>query len=348
VVPSRDEVARQLDRVLRSEALANAERARRFLRYVVERTLAGDGDRLKEFVIGVDVFDRDDQYDPRIDSIVRVEAGRLRSKLDQYYSRATDEDRVVIHIPRGSYVPSFEFRAPRAASAASQLPDANSPAWPFRGALIAGLALLALVAVLQWSSRSSPAPPVPDPEARGVLRAPPLPAPPHAEPIREAPGGESRAPSPQPPAASREPRTASRAPKVSVVVLPFEHFSSDPDGQLLAARFTDGVTSELARIEQLAVVSRTSALQLSSGGRPLRDIARELDAQVVVEGSLIAEGTRVHADVRLVDTVVDRKSWSRQFAADVSELRALQRRVAADVAAFIAPPRTLAGRPLRN
>jgi TolB-like protein len=99
------------------------------------------------------------------------------------------------------------------------------------------------------------------------------------------------------------------------------------------------VTSELARIEHVSVVSRTSALQLASEGRTLRDIARALDAQVVVEGSLVVEGTRVHADVRLVDTVVDRKSWSRQFAADVSDLRALQQRVAADVAAFIAPSR---------
>ena len=58
----------------------------------------------------------------------------------------------------------------------------------------------------------------------------------------------------------------------------------------------------------------------------MRDIVRALDAQVVVEGRLIAEGTRVQADVRLMDTVVDRKSWSRQFTAEVSEL-----------ASFIAP-----------
>ena len=52
---------------------------------------------------------------------------------------------------------------------------------------------------------------------------------------------------------------------------------------------------------------------------------------------MLLEGTRVDADVRLVDTVVDRKSWSRHFTADISELRALQQRVAVDVAAFIVP-----------
>jgi len=126
--------------------------------------------------------------------------------------------------------------------------------------------------------------------------------------------------------------------RVSLVVLPFEHFSTDRETQLLAARFTDGVTGELARIEHLSVVSRTSARQVNAEGQTLRDIARALDAQIVVEGSLLVEGTRVDADVRLVDTVRDRKSWSRQFSADVSDLRALQRQVAVAVAAFITPP----------
>ena len=163
--------------------------------------------------------------------------------------------------------------------------------------------------------------------------------------VRDASAGpEVRAARPQP----RRPRVEGPAPgaaasqdqaalKVSVVVLPFEHYSTEQEAQLLAARFTDGLTGELARIEHVAVVSRTSAVRLETEGRTLRDIARALDAQVVVEGSLLLEGTRVDADVRLVDTVVDRKSWSRHFTADVSELRALQQRVAVDVAAFIVP-----------
>ena len=60
MAPSPDEIRRQLERLIASEPFANAERVSRFLRYVVERTLAGEGDRLKEFVIGVDVFDRGD------------------------------------------------------------------------------------------------------------------------------------------------------------------------------------------------------------------------------------------------------------------------------------------------
>jgi TolB-like protein len=374
VKPSRDEISGQLERLLASEAFANTERGSRFLRYVVERTLAGEGDRLKEFVIGVDVFDRGDQYDPRIDSIVRVEAGRLRSKLDQYYSRATDEDRVVIQIPRGSYVPTFERRALHSESAVLRPSDAvRTPprgrrwprfgeagaAWPIRGAVTGGLAMLALAGALTWSLRSPSKSQAPSPEFPTALPADPVPGSPGAAP-QGVPGSgppvaDARPTSSQLRASGRQshsadagPRTADPAPRapsldarapsmVAVVVLPFEHFSSDRETQLLAARFTDGVTGELARIDHISVVSRTSALQLSSEGRTLRDIARTLDAQVVVEGSLVVEGTRVDADVRLVDTVVDRKSWSRTFTADVSDLRALQQRVAADIAAFIVP-----------
>jgi TolB-like protein len=367
MAPSRDEISLQLERLLSSEPFANAERASRFLRYVVERTLAGEGDRLKEFVVGVDVFDRGDQYDPRIDSIVRVEAGRLRTKLDHYYGRVAGDDRVVIRIPRGSYVPEFDYRTPEPDPIAPIPTDTGRRAWPIRRAAIGGIALLVVVGA--WASSFPPdldsrvpgsdiratSPVAPDsrPDGRGQNPEVPDPSPDvrGPSPVRD-PSPAGRGTDPDVRVVRSQPRTQrseSRAsegravgsvpsvPRVSVIVLPFEHYSTDRETQLLAARFTDGLTSELARIEHVAVVSRTSAVRLDTEGRTLRDIARAVDAQVVVEGSLLVEGTRVDADVRLVDTVVDRKSWSRQFTADVSELGALQRRVAADVAAFIKP-----------
>ncbi len=84
--PSADEIRLQLDRLLASAGFANADRMSGFLRYVVERAMAGESDQVKEYVIGVAVFGRDEQYDPRLDSIVRVEARRLRTKLDEYYA----------------------------------------------------------------------------------------------------------------------------------------------------------------------------------------------------------------------------------------------------------------------
>ena len=112
-----DDVLAQLERILASPGFASADRASRFLRYVVERTIAGEGDQLKEYVIGRAVFDRGDDYDPRIDSIVRVEAGRLRSKIDEYYSGPGRGDAILIQLRRGSYAPAFEPRGRATTSA---------------------------------------------------------------------------------------------------------------------------------------------------------------------------------------------------------------------------------------
>ena len=101
--PTGDDVRRQLDRLLASSGFANAGRMSRFLKFVVERTLAGEGERLKEYVIGVEVFDRDTNYDPRVDSIVRVEAARLRTKLAEYYAGEGRGDAVVLTLPKGGY-----------------------------------------------------------------------------------------------------------------------------------------------------------------------------------------------------------------------------------------------------
>jgi serine/threonine-protein kinase len=94
-----------LGRVLRSPAFAHSERMARFLSYVVREWLAGRAERLKEYAIGIEVFDRRESYDPRIDPIVRVEARRLRAKLQQYYELDGSSDELRLDLPKGSYVP---------------------------------------------------------------------------------------------------------------------------------------------------------------------------------------------------------------------------------------------------
>jgi adenylate cyclase len=106
-----DPVHVQLERILASDGFVNAERLSRFLRFIVERTLDGHADGLKEYAVGIEVFDRDASYDPRIDSIVRVEARRLRSKLAEYYASSAGATELVIGLRKGTYVPYFEPRA---------------------------------------------------------------------------------------------------------------------------------------------------------------------------------------------------------------------------------------------
>ena len=97
-----------LARVLSSLALRGSPRLRRFLASVVRHALAGEEDRVKEYTIGVEVFDRGPRFDPRCDAIVRVEARKLREKLALYYRTDGATDPVTISLPKGSYRPHFE------------------------------------------------------------------------------------------------------------------------------------------------------------------------------------------------------------------------------------------------
>lgn len=98
-------VTAQLQRVLDSAAFVNAPILSRFLRYVVERSLAHDRCALKEYTLGVEVFGRGADFDPRIDTIVRTHARRLRAKLEDYYRDAGRGDPILIEVPKGHYVP---------------------------------------------------------------------------------------------------------------------------------------------------------------------------------------------------------------------------------------------------
>lgn len=102
-----DRVLAELEKVLASPQFQNAPFASRFLRYVVENTISGHGDEIKEYRVGADVFDRGDDFDPKVDTIVRVEASRLRKRLADYYREAGAADPIRIEIPKGSYQPVF-------------------------------------------------------------------------------------------------------------------------------------------------------------------------------------------------------------------------------------------------
>ena len=102
-------ISEQLGRILASSQFAKSARLSRFLSYVVEQSVAGRHAQLKGYTIGIDVFDKDDDFDPQIDTIVRVQAGKLRQRLDLYYADAGRDDPVRILIPKGSYAPVFQL-----------------------------------------------------------------------------------------------------------------------------------------------------------------------------------------------------------------------------------------------
>lgn len=111
---SPEAIQAQLHRILTSRTFAHAGRLSRLLRYTVEQALAGQADQIKEYILGLQVFDKGEDFDPRLDPLVRVEAHRLRSRLRKYYETDGAGDPVLIEFPKGRYAPVFRTR-PRVA-----------------------------------------------------------------------------------------------------------------------------------------------------------------------------------------------------------------------------------------
>ena len=168
-------IRQQLEKILSSGLFLRSERMVRFLRLAVERTLDGRPEELKEYLVGVEVFDRKPDYDPRVDPIVRVEARRLRSKLKAYYEREGRDDAIVIEFVAGSYAPRIRERAPASVAVKpaaglltlAVLPLANLSASPedeyFSDGMteelihaltkVPGMRVVAWNTALQWSAR---------------------------------------------------------------------------------------------------------------------------------------------------------------------------------------------------
>jgi len=117
---ARSRVREQLDRILGSGDFDASKRSQEFLRFIVDETLAGRGEQLTQGSIAVKVFNRKDDFDPLLDPIVRIQAGRLRRSLERYYLLAGKGDSVVIDVPRGAYLPVFR--------PGSEAPGAEVPA----------------------------------------------------------------------------------------------------------------------------------------------------------------------------------------------------------------------------
>jgi TolB-like protein/Tfp pilus assembly protein PilF len=152
------EIAAELDLILSSPQFIKSERMNRFLRFVVEQALQGTGGDLKEYTIGVEVFDKHASFDPRIDNNVRTEARRLRAKLAEYYATAGQSNKVRIELPKGSYIPRFTEGPGIVEASPPQEPLPPAPPrrfsrWITVSAVLAAAALVVAVLVWNWPDR---------------------------------------------------------------------------------------------------------------------------------------------------------------------------------------------------
>ena len=302
--PLPDEVRDQLARILGSPEFVVPERARGFLRYLVEQTLAGHADRLKGYTIATAVFERDASFDAQADPVVRTEAGRLRRALERYYLVAGQADPVLIEVPKGGYVPIFSRRA---------APAPKSPAAEAQPAAAATTPRFAGPARWRVSDGRSGGPggpgggprlaaPAPRPATRGHRR--------DRAPGQPHPAGD----------AVRQPRRGGR-------------------GEALR-RGRDGRDPDPA----LPVQGPRGAGRKDDAERPgdrrSGSIARELAARYVVTGSLRISGSEMRVTSRLVDTGTGTVLWAQTYEENLraKELFAIQEDIAQQVATAVAQP----------
>jgi hypothetical protein len=160
-------VVRALEDIRNSKAFRPSKRCKQFLSYIVERTLEGQGELLKERTLGVEVFHRPPTYMTAEDSVVRVEAGEVRRRLGQYYTTEAQSPEVRIEIPLGSYTPEFHWG--RTETRPRVTKKAGFPAALGSHLLTIFLTALVMTGVFAFVSRQKPAQP---PSALDMLWAP--------------------------------------------------------------------------------------------------------------------------------------------------------------------------------
>lgn len=223
--PPADDVRTELDRLAASPEFDIPARAKKFLRYIVEETLAGRADRIKAYTVGTEVFERDAGFDAQNDPVVRIEAGRLRRALERYYLIAGLSDPIVISIPKGGYVPRFELRAAQQAvplTPAAPVPDKASPPPPQRRMLWLGVGATASAALLLGLALWN-----------GSLNV------------------------------SRP--TVETLPAPTIAVMPFVNLGELPEAKIYADGLTEEVMSQVARFKELSVLGRETSRSIPPG-----------------------------------------------------------------------------------
>lgn len=154
-------VREHLERILSGTAFAGSERASTFLRHVVEHQLCLPGTPIKESTIGIAVFDKEPGFDPKVDPIVRIYAGRVRQRLERYYETEGRNDSLRIVLPKGSYVPEFHTNSPASIKKIHALPLRMGRVWPWKPLGAAALLAVAVYLGVRWvAPRRKPAPAV--------------------------------------------------------------------------------------------------------------------------------------------------------------------------------------------
>jgi adenylate cyclase len=303
------EVRQQLNRILADSAFSGASRRSRLLRYLVEQALEDRPEGLKESVIATEVFERAPDYDPQIDSVVRVEVGRLRDRLAEYYVKAGPEEPVHIDIPRGGYRPIFAFRERAPQTDVASPPEAHAETGASEPTVEPGREKAPTDSDQRAGRRSWKS------AAAGVLAI--------ALILTALVIWRIRTPAPATPA--------------SIAVMPFLNLSGDAADDYLGDGISEELTETLAEFNDLRVVARTSSFQYKGKSVDIREIGQKLQAGAVIEGSVVRRGGEFHVIAQLIRTADGYHLWSHTYDAVPAELPSVEAGIARAAREKLAP-----------
>jgi len=300
--PPADAVRASLERILASPDFGASARATEFLRYIVEETLAGRSERIKAFSVAQEVFGRDDTFDAQGDPVVRIEAGRLRRKLEHYYLLSGKSDPVVIEVPKGGYVPTFRWNTIGDSEVGEEAPvdgvDIPAPEkagrTPRRWVTAVAASVVPLIVVVLYLAGVSPF---------------------RSEPPASPPTG---------------PR---------LIVLPFADLGEGTTSALYSAALIDDIITHLGRHKEITVLGAQTSRAAGANADPAL-LRRDLAVHYALEGSVEIKGERVRVAARLVDAADGAVLWSRSFDDPLTpaNLIDIHMKTAEEVATALAQP----------
>lgn len=310
------DVRAELDRITSNTAFQASDRRRAFLRYVVDEALAGHAHRLKGYAIAVAVLGRDETFDPQTDPVVRLEARRLRRDLDCYYGSAGRASQVRISIPKGSYVPHFEYQHYEAEDASPSPARDESPASNAgeeqiaRALTVPDVATTAATALRYWGLAS----------ALSLLAV-----------IAAVYWYGSKANAPT--AASDEQR------RPAVVVLPFKVLGSTQYSQHVAGGISQELVGALMRFSNLrlftsSVNSKANVLDGAAG------LGRDFNVAYVVSGTVADSEREVRVSAQMSNARTGEVLWAEAFHEPLTPkaLMKMQRDLAGKIATALGQP----------
>ncbi|WP_263384131.1 TPR end-of-group domain-containing protein [Granulicella arctica] len=300
------EIRSELRRILRSRAFQKANRSQRFLSYLVEAAISDPAVSVNEYAVALDVFDRPASYDSAVDATVRVEAGRLRSRLREYYLDEGQRAKVLIDIPKGHYEARFSLKEFEASAPDDMTIHQNADTVP-----VTPVSRMRSSATEQESGTGVRSRSISLRIALALFFC-----------VCSVVGIEM----------FRDRRLEAKSSIHSMAVLPLRNLSGSTEQNYLAEGMTDELNTELARIPHLRVISHDSVVSAKLNGKSLSQIGKELDVDSVVEGSVFRYGDKVRITAQLTDARNDQQLWAASFEGETTDLIALQDSVAREIA----------------